>query len=155
MCIRDSYLLARGLPHSIDDLRGHDLVVGDGPNSPLPGVAWMLERVPGAEPVVRTNSLSQMLQTLKAGMGIGPFGCLAADLEPELIRCTPPIPEALSVAWVVTRRDMKDTPKVRAFLDFFVPHFTLLQRSLRERGEAAHLAKLAAFEAELATRGVG
>lgn len=149
------YLLARGLPESIEDLRDHDLVVGDGVNAPLPGVTWMLAQVPGAQPVVRSNSLSQMLQTLKAGMGIGPFGCLAADLEPELIRCTPPIPEAAAVTWVVTRREIKDTARVRAFLDFFIPHFLVLQRSLRERGEAAHLAKLAELRAALAARDGG
>lgn len=146
------YLLARGLPASIEDLRNHDLVVGHGVSAPLPGVAWMLEQLPGVEPVVRLNSLSQMSLTLKAGMGIGPLGCLGTDLEPDLIRCTPPIPEARTAAWIVTRRDLKDTPRIRAFFDFFIPHFVELQRSLHARGEAAHLAKLAELEAALAAR---
>ena len=146
------YLLARGLPASIEDLRKHDLVVGDGVNMPLPGVTWMLDQVPGVAPVVRSNSLSQLLLTLKAGMGVGPYGCLGADLEPDLIRCTPPIPEAATAAWLVTRRDLKDTPRVRAFIDFFTPHFVELQRSLRARGEAAHQAKLAELQTALAAR---
>lgn len=147
------YLLARGIPGSIEDLRGHDIVVGQGVSAPLPGVTWLLDQLPGVEPVVRSNSLPQMLQTLKAGLGVGPFGCLAGDLEPDLVRWTPPLPEVRPVTWIVTRREIKDTPRVRAFMDFFVPHMIELQRSLRERGEAAHLAKLAELQAALAAAG--
>lgn len=144
------YLLARGLPTCLEDLRDHDLIVGDSPTTPLPGVAWMLEQVPGAIPVARSNSMTNLLHALKAGMGIGPFGCLGADLEPELIRCFPPIADLRPSAWIVTRRELKDAPRVRAFIDFFVPHFAQLQKSMRERGEIAQREKMAELEAALA-----
>jgi DNA-binding transcriptional LysR family regulator len=144
------YLLRRGLPDSIEDLRHHDLIAGDGPSEPLPGVKWMLDRLPGVEPVVRSNSLTSLLQALKAGMGIGPFGRLAADLEPELVRVFP-INELTTSGWIITRRDLKDVPRVRAFIDFFVPHFVQLQKSLRVRGEAAQAERLAEIRAELAS----
>ncbi len=147
------YLLAKGIPGSIQDLRRYDLVVGQGVSAPLPGVTWLLDQLPGVQPVVSSNSLSQMLLTLKAGLGVGPFGCLAGDLEPDLVRWTPPLPEVRSVAWIVTRRDIKDSRRVRAFMDFFVPHLVELQRSLRERGEAAHIAKLVELRAALAAAG--
>jgi DNA-binding transcriptional LysR family regulator len=145
-----NYLLDRGVPASVEDLRRHDLIAGDGVNTPLPGVGWMLGQLPGQEPVIRFNSLTNMLQALKAGMGVGPFGCLAADLEPELVRLIP-VPE-VTTTWIVTRRELKDTPRVRAFIDFFVPHFSQLQKTMRARGELAQQGKMAALEAALATR---
>lgn len=144
-----NYLLDRGLPACVEDLRRHDLIAGDGVSTPLPGVGWMLGQLPGQEPVVRFNSLTNMLQALKAGMGVGPFGCLAADLEPELVRLIP-VPE-VTTTWIVTRRELKDTSRVRAFIDFFVPHFAQLQKSMRARGETAQQEKLAALTAAFAT----
>jgi DNA-binding transcriptional LysR family regulator len=142
------YLLGRGLPAAVADLRRHDLIAGDGVNTPLPGVAWMLGQLPGQAPVVRFNSLTNMLDALKVGMGVGPFGCLSADLEPELVRLFP-IPET-TTTWLVTRRELKDTPRVRAFIDFFVPHFVQLQKTMRDRGEIAQREKMAALTAAFA-----
>jgi DNA-binding transcriptional LysR family regulator len=144
------YLLNRGLPLCVEDLRRHDLIAGDGVSTPLPGVKWMLDQLPGLQPVIRFNSLTNMLQALKAGLGVGPFGCLGADLEPELVRLLP-IPE-VTTTWIVTRRELKDAPRVRAFIDFFVPHFAQLQKSMRSRGEIAQQGKLTELKAALAAR---
>ena len=99
--------------------------------------------------------MTNMLHALKAGMGVGPFGCLGADLEPELIRCFPPIDDLRPSAWIVTRRELKDVPRVRAFIDFFVPYLTQLQKSLRERGEVAQREKMAELKAALAAAPTG
>lgn len=144
------YLMRRGLPASVQDLRNHDLIAGEGSNLPLPGMAWMLDQLPGVEPVALSNSMTNLLHALKAGLGVAPFGCLAADLEPDLIRCLPAIPDLKPGAWIATRADMKDVPRVRAFIDFFVPHFRRLQTSLAAKGQALHDQKMAELTAALA-----
>lgn len=137
------YVARRGLPAGIEDLRGHDLIAGDGTHLPLPGMAWMFGQLPGVEPVARSNSMTNLLHALKAGMGIAPFGCLVADLDPDLIRIMPPIPDMKPGSWIVTRADMKDVPRVRAFIDFFVPYFAKLKKTLEAEGAAAHARKMA------------
>jgi DNA-binding transcriptional LysR family regulator len=143
------YLLRKGLPRSVEDLRHHDLIAGDGPASPLPAVEWMFAQVPGLQPAARSNSMTNMLHALKVGMGVGPIGCLVGDLEPELVRIMV-VPDILPSAWIVTRRELKDAPRVRAFIDFLVPHFTQLQKSMVARGEVAQREKRAELEAALA-----
>jgi DNA-binding transcriptional LysR family regulator len=147
------YVRRRGLPGSVEDLRHHDLITGEGARLMLPGVAWMLERLPGVEPVARCNSMTNLLHTLKAGVGIAPFGCLVADVDPELVRVLPPIPDLKPGAWVVTRSDMTDVPRVRAFSDFIVPFFATLRKELEARGAAVQAAVAAEIGAARAHPG--
>jgi DNA-binding transcriptional LysR family regulator len=137
------YVLRKGLPTSVEDLRSHDLIAGESTRLTLPGVAWMLKNAPDVEPVARCNSLTNLLHTVKAGVGIAPFGCLVADADPDLVRCLDPIPEARSSAWIVTRSDMKDVPRVRAFSDFMAASFAAISKDLKARGEAMQARKLA------------
>jgi DNA-binding transcriptional LysR family regulator len=143
------YLLRRGLPRSIEDLRRHDVIAGEGTRLPLPGMAWVLGQLPGLEPAARVNATTHLLHALKAGLGVAPYGCIVADLEPDLIRCLP-IPPPRPAVWMVTRADMKDAPRVRAFTDFFLPFIEQTRRALAERGQAMQDRKMAELEAELA-----
>ncbi len=145
-CSRD-YAARRGVLSSLDDLRNHDLIGGDGNHIPLPGMRWMFERAGGAEPAHTSNSMTNLSIAVKAGLGIAPLGCLLADIDPELIQCSEVIPELRAGSWLVTRPELKDTPRVRAFIDFIVPHFAALRRSLEARGEAAKAEKAAAVVA--------
>lgn len=131
----------------MEDLRNHGLIGGDGASSPLPGMKWVLDQIPGAEPAHTSNSVTNLNIAVKAGLGIAPVGCLLADLEPDLIQCTPPVPELRSNVWVVTRPELKDAPRMRAFIDFIVPHFGALRRGLEAKGEAMKAEKAAAVVA--------
>lgn len=130
------YVLRKGMPTSLEDLRHHDLIGGEGTRLTLPGVAWLLNNVPDVEPVARCNSMTNLLHTLKGGVGMAPFGCLVADVDPDLVRCWPPIPEAKASGWIVTRADMKDVPRVRAFSDFMAAAFGVITKDLKLKGEA-------------------
>lgn len=145
-CSRD-YAARRGVPARVEDLRDHDLIGGDGASLPLPGMKWMFDQVPGVEPAHTSNSVTNLNIAVKAGLGIAPVGCLLADLEPDLIQCVPPVPELRYSAWVVTRPELKDTPRMRAFIDFIVPHFAALRRGLEAKGEAMKAEKAAAVVA--------
>jgi len=144
------YLMRRGLPRSMEDLRRHDVIAGDGTHLPLPGMAWMLDQVPGLEPTMRINATTQLLHALKAGLGVAPFGCILADLEPDLVRCLPPIPPPTPAVWMVTRAELKDTPRVRAFIDFFIPYMEQTRRGLVEHGQTLQDRKMAELEAAMA-----
>lgn len=145
-CSRD-YAARRGLPASLEDLRDHDLIGGDGSNLPLPGMRWMFDQLPGVEPAHTSNSMTNLNIAVKAGLGIAPVGCLLADLDPDFVQCWPPIPELRAGSWVVTRAELKDTPRVRAFIDFIVPQFAALRRNLEARGAVVKAEKAAAVVA--------
>ena len=110
------------------------------------------EQLPGLEPTARVNATTHLLHALKAGLGVAPYGCIVADLEPDLIRCLP-IPPPRPAVWMVTRAELKDAPRVRAFTDFFLPFIEQTRRALVERGQAMQDRKMAELEAALAAAG--
>lgn len=130
-CSRE-YAGRAGVPAAMGDLRDHDLLACETAQGVLPGVTWMLEQAGGKAPVHTCNSLTNLMHAVRAGMGVAPLGCLLADADPDLLRVTEPIPEARASSWVVTRRELKDTPRVRAFLDFLAP---FVQQELKDRAE--------------------
>jgi DNA-binding transcriptional LysR family regulator len=90
--------------------------------------------VGGKAPVSRSNTMSNLVHAVRAGLGITPLPQVVADADTRLVRCT-------------------ETISVRALIDFLVPYMQAdmkvrLERGrrLRERdaandGEAANLSK--------------
>jgi DNA-binding transcriptional LysR family regulator len=58
------------------------------------------------------------LEACKAGMGIARLGCFAADREPNLRRLPPGEPDGLMQIWILTHPDLKNTLRVRSFMEF-------------------------------------
>lgn len=113
-----SYVRRRGCPRSLDELNGHFVIRGDGPSAFLPGVRWLERNAPHASVVTRSNSLSNVVVAVKAGLGIAVLPCFVGDAEPDLVRCLPPIPDVQSAVWQVTPEALRDVPRIRAFNDF-------------------------------------
>ncbi|MGA0606106.1 LysR family transcriptional regulator [Phenylobacterium sp. VNQ135] len=132
-CSRD-YVARKGFP-TPETLKDHDLIGGEMEMADGPGMAFMFKAAGGKAPVTRSNTMNNLLHAIKAGVGVGPMTCQAADLDRELVRCSDIIPEASGSSWVITRRELKDTPRVRAFIDFFVPYLQELSRRNTERGK--------------------
>lgn len=149
-----SYAARRGAPRSLEELAQHDLIGGDSDMSNFPGLRWMFEQAPGVEPITRSNTMTNMMHAVRGGLGIAPVGTLIADADPELIRLhTLPGPPAS--AWIVTRPELRDAARVRAFIDFLVPHFATMKRAMQAQGAAVRervAAELAQAEADNATR---
>jgi DNA-binding transcriptional LysR family regulator len=134
-CSRD-YAARMGVPNALGELKNHDLLSCEIGELMSPGVAWMLEQSGGKAPVHTSNSLNNLTHAVRAGMGIAPLGCILADADADLVRLTNTIPEARASTWVVTRRELKDTPRIRAFIDFLAPY---VQQDLKARAESVRL----------------
>jgi DNA-binding transcriptional LysR family regulator len=117
-----AYAAKKGAPASPSELCDHDLIGGDGGLEQLPVLQWMFKEAGGKAPSLRSNSLSHMVYAVKAGLGIAPLPCAVADGDHRLVRCSDPIDAGQASAWLVTRRELKDIPRVRAFIDFIVPY---------------------------------
>jgi DNA-binding transcriptional LysR family regulator len=130
-CSRD-YAARKGVPAQARDLADHDLITGEGVAGDMPGMAQMLSNAPGAKPAARSNSMISLIHAVQAGIGIAPLPCILADADEKLLRCSQPIASAQASSWIVTRRDVREVPRVRALVDFLTPH---LQKDARRRIE--------------------
>lgn len=128
-CSRD-YVARKGAPASLEALRDHDLIGGEGDLERLPSLVWMFEQAGGRESAHRSNSMSNMIHAVRAGLGVAPMPCIIGDSDPALVRCSGYIEAAQASAWLVMRRELKDVPRMRAFIDFLVP---FVQRDAKVR----------------------
>jgi len=152
-CSRD-YAARRGVPASPDDLADHDLIDVAMEMGEIPGATWMMRHSGGKPPITRSNSMGSLVHAVKAGLGIGALPCTIADPDRDLLRCSDPIEEARASSWIVTRRELKDTPRVRAFIDFMAPHIQHVVRESEERGRQ-RLAEQAAAVVPFPTKNAG
>jgi DNA-binding transcriptional LysR family regulator len=152
-CSRD-YAARRGVPASPDDLADHDLIDVAMEMGEIPGATWMMRHSGGKPPITRSNSMGSLVHAVKAGLGIGALPCTIADTDYDLLRCSDPIDEARASSWIVTRRELKDTPRVRAFIDFMAPHIQQVVRASEERGRQ-RLAEQAAAVVPFPTKSAG
>jgi DNA-binding transcriptional LysR family regulator len=132
-CSRD-YAKHKGVPASLEALVEHDFIGGDAELADWAGVVWLAEQARGKAPAARSNNLGNLYHAVKAGLGIAPLATVLGDADRDLLRCSEIIPQASGSSWIVTRRELRDTPRMRAFIDFLVPHF---QAEMRRREEIA------------------
>ncbi|MFZ1989856.1 MAG: LysR family transcriptional regulator [Alphaproteobacteria bacterium] len=129
-----TYASEHGLPKSREDLPGHSILGMEGQMARLPGPIWIAEAAPNAEIRFRSNSLTNLVSNLRAGLGVASLPCFVGDNEPDLVRCFAPPPELNSEMWLIVREDLKSTPHIRAFADLLADHLTSLRARLT--GEA-------------------
>lgn len=111
-----------GAPASPPELNGHAVVGLEGAMSNLPAFVWLTRTAPNASISARSNSLTNLVSALKAGLGIGPLPCFVGDAEADLLRCFAPIPELNAEVWLIVREDIRQAAHVRAFVDSLACH---------------------------------
>jgi DNA-binding transcriptional LysR family regulator len=47
----------------------------------VPAMIWMFEQVSGKAPVSRSNTMSNLVHAVRAGLGIAPLPCVVADAD--------------------------------------------------------------------------
>jgi DNA-binding transcriptional LysR family regulator len=81
---------------------------------------WMRAHLDRAEVRVRVrvdifNAVAAMLRT---GVGIGVLPTFMEQRHPELVAVSEPIPELAAPVWMLTHPDLRQTARVRAFMQF-------------------------------------
>lgn len=112
------YAAERGAPKCRDEIPGHDIVGMEGRMATLPGWLWLAASAPQTQIRCRSNSLTNLVVNLKAGLGVGALPTLIGDMEPELQRCFEPPQELNAEMWLIVREEVKAHPHVRAYTDF-------------------------------------
>jgi molybdate transport repressor ModE-like protein len=128
-----AYAVEHGFPATPEEMNDHWLIGGDGRLAGMPGLVWMQEHAPRGEVHTKSSTLTNLVVAVRSGLGIAPLPMLIADHEPDMVRCFE-LADFPSMTYVLTRADMRDVPRVRAFIDFLVPHFTAIRMKLEETG---------------------
>jgi DNA-binding transcriptional LysR family regulator len=116
------YAAKHGMPATRREISGHAIIGMEGPLAQLPGPRWIAESAPGVAVRFSSNSLSNLIFSLSAGLGIATLPCLSGDRVPGLVRCMPPPKELDSELWLILREDLKSVPAVRSLADFLTKY---------------------------------
>ncbi|WP_156256653.1 LysR family transcriptional regulator [Sandarakinorhabdus oryzae] len=128
-CCSVGYAEAHGLPSSLTDLGDHKVIGAEGQLAQSVPFRRFHELV---EPcALRGVSIHALIGYVRVGAGISILPEVTIAGNDDIIACLPPLAEAPSEAWLITREDIRKTPHVRAFLDHIAAHLTALLRRNR------------------------
>jgi DNA-binding transcriptional LysR family regulator len=134
-----SYGQEHGVPDTVAALNDHLVVGPEGAMATFPGAIWLGRVASRAKISTRSNSLTNLAQAVKAGLGVAVLPCILADSDAAFVRCTAPIAELDAELWLIVRQAAKRVPHVRAVADLLVEHVEGMRADLagaRGRGRA-------------------
>ncbi len=114
-----NYLERHARPRRHTDLASHEIVAGDESLAHMPAARWLETHAGGARVRYRANTLYNQLVAVTCGAGIGVLPCYLGDAEPDLVRLFLPDDIEPTDIWLVYHGDLRQTARVRAFIDYF------------------------------------
>ncbi|PRH86811.1 LysR family transcriptional regulator [Labrys okinawensis] len=106
-----------GLP-DLEALHGRRWVALGDNLATLKAVRYVKAHVAPERIVYRVNSVLGLAEAVEAGIGIGHLPCFIAGTRPGLRRIGSVNPEFGADLWLLTHPDLRDAPRIRAFLNF-------------------------------------
>jgi DNA-binding transcriptional LysR family regulator len=79
---------------------------------------YVHDRVAPEKIALKSSAVLGLTEAVEQGLGIGPLPCFIADQRPGLMRLMPPDPEFSTGLWILTHPDIRNAPRVRAFMEF-------------------------------------
>jgi DNA-binding transcriptional LysR family regulator len=87
--------------------------------------AWAKKLAPLATVLLRSNSAQSHFAAVEAGEAMAALPRVLADRRPTLRRIATPLAEPVQAIRMGFHADMRDSPRLRAFIDFAVEEFEL------------------------------
>ena len=100
----------------------------------LAAAKWFNATHGGAPVAMRSNNLTTLQTGAAQGMGLALLPCFMGDPDARLERVTDPVPAARSELWLLTHEDLRNTRRVRAFMDFMADALEARRDVLEGRG---------------------
>jgi DNA-binding transcriptional LysR family regulator len=111
------YAKTHGLPKRADDLARH-AVIGWSESAPQTrAAAWLLKHVPPSAMNFRSSTLLNQYIAAIDGLGVALLPIYLPAGDENLIRAFGPLKDLVTEMWIVTHRSLKDTARVRAFME--------------------------------------
>ena len=96
----------------------------------LKAARFVRDRVPPERIVYKVNTVLGLTEAVETGIGIGPLPCFIADARPSLVRLTSPNPDFSAGLWLLTHPDLRQSARVRAFMDFTAAEIARQRRTI-------------------------
>lgn len=112
-----AYLTAHGKPRTLRDLDKHQLISWGEATQPTKAAAWLARNLGAATIAYRTGSLVNQMMAAKAGIGLALLPIYLGNADPGLTPVLPVLTDLSTELWLVTHRSLKDTARIRAFME--------------------------------------
>lgn len=100
------------------NLANYNFIGWDDSSQGVLAAEWIEKHVGASNVSYRTASLINQLAAAESGFGLAVLPCYLGDLEPGLVRAVPePIAELQDELWIITHAGLRNTARIRAFLD--------------------------------------
>ncbi len=113
-----AYLAEHGTPERPADLNDHTIITFDEQRAHVAFHGWFREHAPDARIALRSTSMLGQLEAARAGIGVAALPTFMGDAEPELVRLHDIDLGRPSSLWLLLHADLRQTARVRAFVDF-------------------------------------
>jgi len=113
-----SYCASNGKAEAIADLDRHVIALFDVELGEHLINRWFKRIAPAARIGARCNSISGLLAAAKSDVGLVALPAVIGQAEAELVQVLGPIGELTTHFYLVVHRDLRDSPRVRAFSGF-------------------------------------
>jgi len=84
----------------------------------MPQQLWLLGIAGNRSVACELNHISEHLIAVRAGAGVAGLPCFLGDRDRDLVRIHEDVPAFARDIWLVVHRDLRNTPAVRAVMDF-------------------------------------
>lgn len=91
---------------------------------------WLAQHAPGARVAMRTDEHVARRSAISAGIGAFFLPCFDGDADPDLVRIGARLSNEARDLWVLTLPDLRNSSRVRAFMDHAYEAFRSHQRAL-------------------------
>jgi DNA-binding transcriptional LysR family regulator len=92
--------------------------------------AWLAKNAPGAKVSLRSDDYAVRRRALSSGIGVHFLPCFDGDAEPALVRLGARLTEEARDLWVLTLPELRNSSRIRAFMDHVHSGFKRHQRAL-------------------------
>ena len=96
---------------------------------------FVREHVAPENIVYKVNTVLGLAESVEAGTGIGPLPCFIADASPNLVRLADINPDFSAGLWLLTHPDLRQSARVRAFMDFMATEIAKQKKWIEGAGK--------------------
>ena len=113
-----SYVDNHGQPERPEDINEHRVIGFGGLIAEHPAAHWLRSVAPDARVAAICTTTPALVLAVKSGAGLAPLPVVAVQHEQDLVPLLGSVPLLTLHFYLVFHRDMRRTPRVRAFCDF-------------------------------------
>ena len=100
------------------DARRHDWVAFSDPVAIAKATRWLREHAGEKRVVYKINTMVGLAEAAAGGVGLALLPCYVGTAVAGLAQLSPTLPELEGELWFLTHPDLRNTARVRAFLDY-------------------------------------